>query len=57
MWAVLDIHLTAVWDFIVKELNVDSIINTGKAWEIGSVEHNSLFDKFANLVIKDTTYL
>lgn len=57
MWAVLDIHLTAVWDFIVKELNVDSIINTGKAWEIGSVEHNSLFDKLANLVIKDTTYL
>lgn len=57
MWAVLDIDLTAVWDLLVKELSVDSIINTGKAQEIGSVKHSSLFDKFANLVIKDTTYL
>lgn len=57
MWAVLDIDLTAVWDLLVKELSVDSIINTGKAQEIGSVKHSFLFDKFANLVIKDTTYL
>lgn len=57
MWAVLDINLTAVWDLLVKELNVNSIISTGKAWEIGSVKHNFHFDKFANLVIKDTTYL
>lgn len=51
MWAVFDINLTAAWDLLVKELNVDSIINTGKAWEIGSVKHNFHFDMFANLVI------